>query len=110
MTQLGATAFEQVYAALPDARAQVRSGTDVVDRAVTSGLRLERASGELGQFDQAQITIRMLAEDELPRNPMTPGKQVDLKVGSQDWRRVRITSRKNIAGLLTLTIETLYEQ
>ena len=107
---LGATAFEQIYAALPDARAQIRSGTDLVDRAVTSGLRLEKASSELGQFDQAQMTVRMLSEDELERNPMTQGKQVDLKVGDQDWRRVRILSRKNIAGLLTLTIETLYEQ
>jgi hypothetical protein len=110
MTQLGTIAFANLYSSLADARAQVRVGQNVIERALTAGITLDKQGGELGTFEQAQMTVRLLASDELPRNPLTNGKRIDIKVGDQDWQPVRIMGRKNVAGVLTLMIQTPYEQ
>ena len=110
MPQLGVNAFEKLYSGMEDARAQLRVGTQVIDRALTSGRLAQRGLTDHGSYDGWTITLRLLASDEDPHNKIEIGRSIDVEhpIGS-GWNQGRVTGRKDAAGLISLQLHTLYE-
>ncbi|MEY2656135.1 MAG: hypothetical protein RLZZ524_3163 [Pseudomonadota bacterium] len=106
MSQLGATAFANLYAAVPDARARVRVGLQVIEQALTPGRANTRAESEQGTYDPVAVEVHVLASAEQATNQMKIGRVIELEhVAAEGWVRLRIAGRKVVGGLLSLSLE-----
>lgn len=110
MNNIGVSAFDSAWAALPDARAQLRVGLEVIQRAISiANLRTAEMSNE-GRYESATYKVRVRSADESKLNPLKIDQRVDLKLaGSSEWMTMRVSARKETAGLITLNLDTLYE-
>jgi hypothetical protein len=106
---LGATSFDDIYAVLDDARAQVRVGQYVITEALTSGRMQQKDETEQGMTTRSEMNIRVKESAEDSRYPLTIGKVIEVDHDGRGWERVRIAGRKNIAGIIMLDVETVYE-
>lgn len=107
MKNIGASAFDSAWAALPDGRVQLRIGTEIIQRAIClDNLGTAEMSAE-GRYEKANYKVRVKSSDESKRNPLKLDARVDLLLaGSTEWKPMRISARKDPAGLITLNLET----
>jgi hypothetical protein len=106
---LGAIAFDDIYTVLDDAHAQVRVGQFVIEQALTSGRMQQKDETELGTTTRSEMNIRLKESAEDSRYPLSIGKVIEVDHAGRGWERVRIAGRKNIAGIIMLDVETIYE-
>lgn len=105
MNNIGSSMFAAAWQTLPDARAEIRVGTDVL-RAVTAGRMEARRDTDNGSFDGTTMNVRVEASSESQRNPLNIGRKVEFKhLDADEWAWLRIASRKQVAGVLLLTME-----
>lgn len=110
MIEIGETTLNDVYAALPECRAQIRVGTHVISKVVTSGAMRVREETPQGSVDGAELNLRLLTKDEDKRFPLEIGKQIEVSAaGAAAWVRYRIVGRKQTAGVIMLRGQALYE-
>ncbi len=103
------TTFAAVYAALTDARCQVRVGRSIVERALCAGIDVVRESTERGQYGRIDANVRILSADE-PGGEIKTGTVIEvLQEGQTAWRKVRVGGRHTIGGVTRLSIEAVHE-
>jgi len=106
---LGSTTFDDIYAVLDDARAQIRIGTHVIEQALTSGRMQISTETDLGSTRETEMNIRVKESDEDQRFPLAIGKTIEVNHAGRGWERFRIMGRKPTAGMIMLDLETPYE-
>ena len=108
------TAFEAIYAALADARCQIRIGRTVIAKALCAGIGVNRQSTNEGQFGGIEANVRLLAADEIDEHGK-PGEIKNgtvleiLQEGKTVWITARVGGRFTIGGLTRLTLEAEHE-
>jgi hypothetical protein len=106
---LGSTTFDDIYAVLTDAHAQVRIGTHIIEQALTTGRMQVSVETDAGSTRESELNLRVKESDEDQRFPLAIGKTIEINHAGRGWERVRIMGRKNIAGIIMLDLETPYE-
>jgi hypothetical protein len=103
-------AFDTLWSSCPDARASVR--IDVLystDNALCSGIGMERENSEHGLFRIASATVRLKQETEDQNYALNLDRVVEVKLPDNDWVKMRVAGRRVSAGVIVLSLETLYE-
>ena len=100
--------FNKCFKAFPDAKGSLRIGgvNGIVIAGVhTGGITRARVSTDQGTVNIAQGTAKYLKADE--DKTVAFGDVVELRSSNAlDYERVRIMGRRDVAGLVTLTLES----
>jgi hypothetical protein len=109
--ETGEIAFNAVYTSLSSARAKIRvNKRDVIEQALSSGIGLASQEDDHGTFNVADVTVRCLASAETAAVKLNKGDVVEvMHVPSGVWVPLRISSRKDQAGIIVLQFETPHE-
>jgi len=107
---LGAITFDDIYDSLPDARAEIRIGVRVYETALCTNVDFTRELTGQGMVSNSTVTARIKLSDEDPAYQLTPDKVIEVHhLASGQWVSFRIAGRRDIAGIITLALETPYE-
>lgn len=100
-------AFDLLYDSMPEARCTVRvNGRDVIERAMCSGQEYLRAFTDEGSTAGASISVRFVLSSE-PSKKCEVGSVIELHTEEvAGWVRLRVASRRDAAGLVSLTLES----
>ena len=110
MTTTGQIAFDGIWDSLPDARVQLRIGTQVITKAISSGLNFTRESTDQGVIDVPAGTVRFLQSAEQPQARFDQGKVIEVQEnGSTEWKKMRIENRAQTSGVVSLAVVGQYE-
>jgi hypothetical protein len=102
--------FDALWASMPGARVQIRVGTFVYEKALSSGVALDREPTDIGQSYISSTSARILASAEQPDRRLSIGIVIEVRPDSEgEWKRLRIASRKNTAGVIELQLEDPYQ-
>lgn len=97
-------------ASLPDAACSVRiAKRDIIETALCTGLESMSALTDSGLVDvQSGVVRYVYASEPLPR-PM-PGAVIEFRrAATDDWQRLRVTTRNVIGGAVRLNVQAEYE-
>jgi hypothetical protein len=107
---LGAITFDDIFDSLPDARAEIRVGVHVYDTVLCTNVDFTRELTGQGMVSASTVTARLKLEDEIPGYQLTTDKVIEINhLASGQWIKFRIAARRDIAGIITLSLETPYE-
>ena len=105
-------AFNAIYAALADARCQIRIGRTVIAKAICSGIGVNRQSTDEGQVESVDANVRLLAADE-PNGEIQNGTVIEvLREGANvktGWIKARVGGRFTVGGVTRLILEAEHE-
>lgn len=102
-------AFDQIYENLVLARCKTRIGRKVIEKALCSGIGIDRENTDHGQYGGINANVRLLAADE-PGGEIKNGTVLEiLQEGKTVWIKARVGGRFTIGGLTRLTLEAEHE-
>ena len=107
---IGEEAFEEAYAALPEARCKIRRKRDVIEKALSVGIRAVKTETEQGLYNGIDANVRIINTTDL-KPALTEGDVIEvLPYGGSDWIKCRINGRAEHAGIIRLSLESAYNE
>jgi hypothetical protein len=99
---IGETAYNAVYNAMPEARGTITlaNGRTVIP-CLCPSVELTRTNSEQGMSEMPSCIVRLLKSNE-PETGLEQGKVITLTDSGSTAYRLRIHSRKYVAGILAL--------
>jgi hypothetical protein len=110
MPDIGTTAFNAIYGAMPEARATATFGRTVVARCLCAGVGQTRNPTEIGAGIEYDVSLRILATDE-PVKEAALGLTVFVTAyGESEPTKYRINGRYPRGGEVKFTLEYVHGQ
>jgi hypothetical protein len=110
MSDIGVTAFNAIYGAMPEARATATFGRTNVARCLCAGVGQTRNPTEIGAGIEYDVSLRIVATDD----PAIGSKLGDIvKVtayGQTAATSYRITGKRAIGGIINFALEYQHGQ
>lgn len=106
MIDIFTQSFLGMWKSLPTARVRLRRNGQIIEKAISREIDHSRERTEQGQFEDANVGVRFMASDESQIAPMRLDALVELEIyGTNNWRRYRISGRREQAGMIVLTLD-----
>ena len=105
-------AFNAMYSSLTGARARVRiGGRYVIEQVLSSGMDFTHADSDEGLYEHPNMVVSTLDLNETDSVQLLLGSVVEVSTvpDDSDWRKVRILRRRDLGGVLELTLQAITE-
>jgi hypothetical protein len=110
MSDIGTTAFNAIYGAMPEARATATFGRTVVARCLCAGVGQTRNQTEIGAGIEYDVSLRIVATDD-PAAGSKLGDTVKVTAyGQTVATSYRITAKRAIGGIVNFSLEYVHGQ
>jgi len=103
---IGATTFDAIWNALPDARATLRAGAASTARALCASAGAMLTAGEQGLYAAGDAQVNMMLSDDPPGGEYQQGERVALTLtATGHTQQMRVVGRMVTGEILQLTLE-----
>ncbi len=98
--------IDDVYEAVPDARAEIKYDGETIEKAICVGHDQSRHDSEQGALPEiiaALVRYKLSDEPEKWGGDEIIGKAVEVKLAESDWKPLRVVGRVEMVGAVRLT-------
>lgn len=99
-------AFNSIYDHASSGRYEIKRGRDVIEKAFSSGLTVERMDTEYGILKQIDGELRFLKSDE-PAQGLSIGDKIEVRPADGTWMDARIGGIYTQGGVVRLILEAV---
>lgn len=108
MIDIGTTAFDAIWAAIPQSRVRIRVGSHTVERAMSTGVKYVKQRIDDPSTNESVIELHYPEALENRLDPILDGRGFELQeYGKTKWTPFEATTRMPTAGVVTIQARSL---